>query len=90
MALNRFDWVGSSGCGYVLFAKGNICGKGEKVNQQVQPLQVAAVSPSQVTAQTFQVVMGVIMVVWMGTWVLSQVIKVFKGEEVEKPPIAVK
>jgi len=31
--------------------------------------------------------MSVIMAVWAGTFVLSQVVKVFKGEEVEKPLI---
>lgn len=56
------------------------------MNQQVG----AAQAPLQVTVQSFQVVMGVMMAVWMGTWVLSQVIKVFKGEEVEKPPIIAK
>lgn len=50
------------------------------VPQQVQPL-------SQVTAESFTAVMSVIMLVWTGTFVLSQVIKVVKGEEVEKPPL---
>ena len=44
-------------------------------------------SPVQVTPQSLQFVMGVIMAVWAGTWVLSQVIKVVKGEEVERPPL---
>ncbi|GAI85172.1 unnamed protein product [marine sediment metagenome] len=53
---------------------------------QAQPLQVP--TPSQVTPLfTFSTTMSVIMAVWAGTWVLSQVIKVFKGEEVEKPPM---
>lgn len=212
MVPSCFDWVGSSRCNCVLLTEGNICCKGEKVNQQVQPLQVttslirgsmtwnlpssmqlapgdtipitvtitnptdelrlyflvwalirngeiiseglveledieewfidggesheisfelspeasdcylnvlllagiteleeeeeeieeiidslttylystAAPAPLQVTAQTFQVVMGVIMAVWMGAWVLSQVVRVVKGEEVEKPPLVLK
>ncbi len=45
------------------------------------------VQPLEITAQSFAAVMSVIMAVWAGTWVLSQVIKVFKGEEVEKPLI---
>lgn len=49
------------------------------MNQQIQP-QV-------VTPQSVQAALAVIMVVWVGAWVLSQVIKVFKGEEVEKPPL---
>ncbi|MBA7534585.1 hypothetical protein ES705_26834 [subsurface metagenome] len=56
------------------------------VPQQVQPYQAPA-PLSQVTAESFTAVMSVIMAVWAGTWVLSQVIKVFKGEEVEKPLI---
>ncbi|GAI88949.1 unnamed protein product [marine sediment metagenome] len=55
------------------------------MNQQVQPLLIQA--PLQVTAESFTAVMNVIMAVWAGTWVLSQVIKTFKGEEVEKPPL---
>ena len=53
--------------------------------EQVQPLVVQTLP--QVTAESFTAVMSVIMAVWAGTWVLSQVIKVFKGEEVEKPLI---
>ena len=53
--------------------------------EQVQPL--VAPTLSQVTAESFTAVMSVIMAVWAGTWVLSQVIKVFKGEEVERPLI---
>ncbi len=59
------------------------------MNQLVQPSgQVGATQVAlQVTPQTLQFVMGVIMAVWAGTWVLSQVIKVVKGEEVERPPL---
>lgn len=58
------------------------------MNQLVQPHgQIGAAQVLQVTPQTLQFVMGVIMAVWAGTWVLSQVIKVVKGEEVEKPPL---
>lgn len=45
---------------------------------QVQPL---------LQVQSFAAVMGVIMTVWAATFVLSQIIKVFKGKEVEKPPL---
>jgi len=38
-------------------------------------------------AQSFTTVIGVLMTIWAGAWVLQQVIKVFKGEEVEKPPL---
>lgn len=55
------------------------------VPQQAQPL--VAPTLSQVTAESFTTVMSVIMLVWTGTFVLSQVIKVVKGEEVEKPPV---
>lgn len=55
------------------------------MNQQVQPLQVQA--PLQVTAESFTAVMSVIIAVWAGVFVLSQIIKVFKGEEIEKPPL---
>ncbi|GAI62712.1 unnamed protein product, partial [marine sediment metagenome] len=51
--------------------------------EQVQPL----VTPTLLQVQSFTATMSVIMAVWAGTWVLSQVIKVFKGEEVEKPPV---
>lgn len=52
------------------------------VSQGVQPLVVEA--------QWLQVVMGAIMAIWVGAWVLSQVIKAVKGEEVEKPPLTMK
>jgi len=56
------------------------------VNQLVQPAQV--VQPlAPVTPESFQVVMGVVMAVWAGAFVLQQVIKVIKGEEIEKPPV---
>ncbi len=55
------------------------------MNQQIQPQAVQV--PLQVTPQAFQAVMGVIMAVWVGAFVLQQVIKVFKGEVVEKPPL---
>ena len=51
--------------------------------EQTQPL----VTPTLLQVQSFTATMSVIMAVWAGTWVLSQVIKVFKGEEVEKPPL---
>ena len=50
------------------------------MNQQIQPL-------GQVTAESFAMVMSVIMAVWTGVFVLQQVVKVFKGEEVERPPL---
>ncbi|GAI94828.1 unnamed protein product [marine sediment metagenome] len=58
--------------------------------QQIQPQQaqpLVAPTLSQVTVQSFTATMSVIMAIWAGTWVLSQVIKVVKGEEVEKPPL---
>jgi len=51
--------------------------------EQVQPL-------SQVTAESFTAVMSVIMLIWMGAFVVQQVIKVIKREEIEKPPIMLK
>ncbi|GAI64362.1 unnamed protein product [marine sediment metagenome] len=51
------------------------------MTQQIQP------SLTQVTAQQLQAVMAGIMAVWVGAFVLSQVIKVFKGEVIEKPPL---
>ncbi|GAI69798.1 unnamed protein product, partial [marine sediment metagenome] len=87
-----FDWVGNSGWSFIPFTKDNKSGKGEIMfrqilpQEQVQPLVVQA-PLGQITAQSFTTVISVIMVVWTGTFVLSQVIKVVKGEEVEKPPI---
>lgn len=59
------------------------------MNQQIQPQQIQPVQAplGQVTPQSLQAALAVIMAVWAGAWVLSQVIKVFKGEEVEKPPL---
>lgn len=59
------------------------------MNQQIQPQQIQPVQAplGQITAESFTTVVGVLMSVWVGAWVLSQVIKVFKGEEVEKPPL---
>ncbi|MBA7548665.1 hypothetical protein ES705_41130 [subsurface metagenome] len=51
--------------------------------EQVQPI----VTPTLLQVQSFTATMSVIMAVWVGTFVLSQVIKVVKGEEIEKPPI---
>ena len=56
------------------------------MNQPVQPYQVPA-PLGQVTAESFAVVMSVIMAVWAGAFVLQQVVKVFKGEVIEKPPL---
>ena len=53
--------------------------------QQLQPLVVQA--PLQVTSQSLQGILAAIMAVWVGAFVLSQVLKVFKGEEIEKPPL---
>ncbi len=53
--------------------------------EQVQPL--VAPTLSQVTAESFATVTSVIMLVWMGAFVVQQVIKVVKKEEIEKPPI---
>lgn len=47
--------------------------------QQVQSLTVQA--------QWLQAAMGVIMLVWMGAFVVSQMVKVIKGEEIEKPQL---
>ena len=44
------------------------------------------IQPQQLTAQWFEYVVPVIFAVWVGTFVLSQVVKIAKGEEVEKPP----
>ncbi len=49
-----------------------------------------SVQPSEVMAQWFQFVIPVIMAVWMGAFVVQQVIKVVKGEEIEKPPVILK
>lgn len=61
------------------------------MNQPIQPYELISPqvvqAPLQVTPQSFAAVMSVIMAVWAGTWVLSQIIKVFKGEEVERPPL---
>ena len=63
------------------------------MNQQVQPLVVPVLPAqvpaplNQVTAESFAAVMSVIMAIWAGAWVLQQVLKVFKGEEVERPPL---
>ena len=40
----------------------------------------------QVTPQFWQGVMTVMMVVWFGAWVFSQVRRAYKGEEVAQPP----
>ena len=56
------------------------------MNQQVQPQQVP-ITIAPVTAESFAAVMGVIMAIWAGVFVLQQVIKVFKGEEIERPPL---
>ncbi|GAJ02250.1 unnamed protein product [marine sediment metagenome] len=50
-------------------------------------LYSATVSPLAIQAQWIQAVMGVIMAVWMGAFVVQQVVKVAKGEEVERPPL---
>lgn len=58
------------------------------MNGQVQPYEiVSAQTSSQVTVQSFQTVMAVILAVWAGSWVLSQIVKMVKGKEVEKPPL---
>ena len=54
------------------------------MNQQIQP---QIVQPLIVQVQWFQTVMAGIMTVWVGVYVLSQTIKVFKGEVIEKPPL---
>jgi len=53
--------------------------------EQVQPLVVQTLP--QVTAESFATVTSVIMIVWMGAFVVQQVIKVVKREEIERPPI---
>ena len=58
------------------------------MDDQIQPYQqIQPQGQMQVTAQSLQAVMAAIMAVWAGVWVLSQVIKVFKGEVIEKPPL---
>ncbi len=56
------------------------------MNQPVQPYQVPA-TLAPVTPESFTAVMSVIMAVWAGVFVLQQIVKVFKGEEVKKPPM---
>ena len=55
------------------------------MNQQVVPQE--QVQPLTVQAQWISAVASVIMVVWMGAFVVQQVIKVVKREEIERPPI---
>ncbi|GAI58969.1 unnamed protein product [marine sediment metagenome] len=55
------------------------------VPQQVQSLEQA--QPLTVQAQWISSVTSVIMIVWMGAFVVQQVIKVIKREEIERPPI---
>lgn len=60
------------------------------MNQLSQSYEVqsqAVQTPLQVTPQQVQVVMGIIMTVWVGAWVLSQIVKMVKGKEVERPPL---
>lgn len=52
--------------------------------QQVQPVQAPA---GQVSPQLVQGIMVAIMMVWVVTYVISQVVKLVKGEEVERPPL---
>ena len=60
------------------------------MDDQIQPYQqIQPQEQMQVTAQSLQAILATIMVVWAGTFVLSQVIKVIKGEEIEKPPLLV-
>jgi len=63
----------------------------EVVEEIIDSLSVylysTAVQPLTVQVQSLQAVMAAIMAVWAGVWVLSQVIKVFKGEVIEKPPL---
>lgn len=51
---------------------------------QVQPYQQTT-EPGQVQTQLVQGVISFLIVVYLGAWVLSQVKKAFKGEEVDKP-----
>ena len=50
--------------------------------QQYSPQQTQS---TQVTPQYVQGIMTAIMVVWIGVYVLKQVVNLFKGEEVEPP-----
>jgi len=55
--------------------------------QQIVPQEQVPAPLSQVTPESFTATMSVVMAVWASVWVLSQVIKVFKGEEIERPLI---
>lgn len=58
-------------------------------NPQVRIMWLPASPSQQVQPQTLQTVVGVIMVVWFATYVLQQIILVFKGEAIEKPSLLV-
>ena len=51
--------------------------------QQIQPYQQS--QPLQVEAQFWQGVVSFLITVALGAWVLSQMGKALRGEEVEKP-----
>lgn len=48
---------------------------------------VTQVQTLTVEAESFTVVVGVIMAIWFGVFVISQIIRMFKGEAVERPPL---
>lgn len=52
-----------------------------------QQAVIDAQGQSLVQAQWIQGVIGVIMTIWMAVFVTQQVVRMFKGEEVEKPPL---
>lgn len=48
-------------------------------------IQTYQAQPFQVEAQFWQGVVSFLIILSLGTWVVSQMTKVFRGEEVEKP-----
>ena len=55
------------------------------MTRQLEPYQTQVYTPLQVQAQWVQAAVGVIMVGLFAVYLIQQLIKVFKGEEIEKP-----
>lgn len=56
------------------------------MNSQIQPYQAPSIyTPWQVQAQWVQAAVGVIMVGLLAVYLMQQLVKVFKGEEIERP-----
>lgn len=56
------------------------------MNSQIQPYQAPSIyTPWQVQAQWVQAAVGVIMVGLFAVYLMQQLIKVFKGEKIERP-----